>query len=251
MGNDRRRPDDAPATYWLGGRQAVRAALSSHRVISLALLADGHGLGPLAAIAARDGLAVETLTRDELVRRAGPESQGCAALVRRLRPAPLDRILHGPDRRESLVVALDHIQDPQNLGAIARTAECAGASGLVLPSRRAARVTPAAERAAAGAFDFLPFAEVPNLPQALVRCKDEGYWVFGLSADGQAVPAREVLGPRSVVVVGAEGQGLSALVRQRCDQVLRLPLLGRTESLNASVAAGIVLYGWSERYQAH
>ena len=137
---------------------------------------------------------------------------------------------------------LDEIQDPQNLGAIARTAECAGATGLVIPERRSAEVTPAACKASAGAVEHLPIAQVRNVADSLADAKAAGCWVYGAAADGV-----DHLGPDyrggCVLVLGAEGRGLRPRVRSACDEVVALPLRGQIDSLNVSAAAAVLIYG--------
>jgi 23S rRNA (guanosine2251-2'-O)-methyltransferase len=140
-----------------------------------------------------------------------------------------------------LIVALDEVQDPQNLGAIARSAECAGASGLVIPRHRSAEVTPAVGKASAGAVEHLPIARVRNLADFLMQAQKTGFWAYGADADG--VPHTEPdYGDRVVLVLGAEGKGLRPRVREACDQLVAIPLRGRMESLNVSAAAAVLLY---------
>jgi len=144
---------------------------------------------------------------------------------------------------DALVVALDHIEDPHNVGAILRNAECAGAVGAVLPDRRSAAVTSAARRAAAGAASHLPVARVPNLVRALEEMKRDGCWVIGASAAPLALEYTSIdLTGRCVIVIGAEGKGLSRLASERCDMLARIPMRGKIASLNASSAAAILLF---------
>jgi 23S rRNA (guanosine2251-2'-O)-methyltransferase len=142
-----------------------------------------------------------------------------------------------------LLLLLDHIQDPQNLGSLLRTAEVVGAHGAVIPARRASGVTPAVVRASAGASEHLRVALVPNLVQAMERLKAEGIWLAGLEALAEARPhtQADLKGPMGLVV-GSEGAGLTRLVRERCDFLIRLPVLGRVDSLNAGVAGAVALY---------
>jgi 23S rRNA (guanosine2251-2'-O)-methyltransferase len=232
--------------YWLSGRRAVLAALRAGRATRLVVAEGAQGtLGPILAAAAEAGVAAEALPRAEVDRLAGTEAQGCAAWVRRLPPADLDDTLQAlQGRSPCLLVACDHIQDPHNLGAIARTAEAAGAAALVLPERRAAGVTAAAERVSAGALQALTHVVVHNVAWALGRCRRAGFWVYGLAPDGAADYAEVEFAPRAVIVVGAEGRGLGTAVRRACDLTVRLPMRGTVESLNASVAAGVLLYAW-------
>ena len=236
------------ATYWLGGRRTAAAALRSGRALRLAVAAGTHGMEALEAGAATRGVPLARLPGEELVALAGEEAQGCAALVPRLSGVLLEDLLADDGRRSPdgarLLLACDRLQDPRNLGAIARTLEAAGGRGLILPRHRAAGVTPAAERAAAGAFESLPWAEVHNLPQALGMCRRAGFWIYGAAPEGDPVRQGVDWANRSVLVVGAEGRGLAPLVRRGCDRLVALPMRGAVESLNASVAAGILLYDW-------
>jgi 23S rRNA (guanosine2251-2'-O)-methyltransferase len=144
---------------------------------------------------------------------------------------------------EALVLAIDHLEDPQNLGAIFRNAEGAGATAVVMPERRNAGVTAVTRRASAGATSHLRIARVPNLVAAIVALKGDGCWVTGLSPSSAATPYNEAdYTGKSVLVVGAEGRGLSRLVSERCDALVRIPLRGRVGSLNAASAAAIVLF---------
>jgi 23S rRNA (guanosine2251-2'-O)-methyltransferase len=173
---------------------------------------------------------------------AGGHHQGVAVRTRPFGYVTLADLL---GRRSPLLVALDGVTDPQNLGSIIRSAEVLGAGGLVLPRDRSASVTPAAVRASAGASAHLPVAQVVNLARALEDLKRDGYWVVGLDVSGsmqfQELPPLE----RAVLVVGSEGQGARALTLRGCDFVVRLATSGRVESLNAAVAAGIGLYALS------
>jgi len=154
-----------------------------------------------------------------------------------------DVLQRRPAGSSALIVVLDHITDPRNAGAIIRTAECAGASGLILPERRAAGVNPTVRKTAAGAVGHLPIARVVNLADALRKLKKAGVWIAGADAGPGSVPLLEADFRSDVaIVIGAEGKGLSDGVRRECDFTVRIPLMGRVASLNASVAAGVILY---------
>jgi 23S rRNA (guanosine2251-2'-O)-methyltransferase len=172
---------------------------------------------------------------------AGARCQGVAAEIA-YAYADLDDILARP----GLVVFLDSIADPHNLGAVLRTAEAAGASAAVIPERRAAQVNATVMRVSAGAAVFLPVARVTNLGRSLQRAKEAGFWILGLDAEGTAVVPRAGDDPRTGdrigLVIGAEGEGMHRLVAEHCDELARLPMRGRVESLNASVAAGLAIY---------
>lgn len=176
----------------------------------------------------------------ELTRLAGsPDHQGVVAEVDPYPYADAAPMLSKPD---ALIVVLDRIQDPQNLGAMARSAEAAGATGLVIPSRRSASVTAAAAKASAGAVEHLPIARVPNLAEFLGLAKDEGAWVYGAEANAASPYTQADLTGKVVLVMGSEGKGLRRLVGDRCDLVVSIPVRGRVASLNVAAAAAVVLF---------
>lgn len=191
------------------------------------------------------GAPVAVVGADEVQRRSGSaDHQGVCADGGGYPYVGAAELLGAP---EPLLVALDELQDPQNLGAICRTAECAGATGVVLPERRAAEVTPAVAKASAGAVEHLRIARVRNLADFLTAAKERGCWCYGAAAEG-AVPYDEPdYRGGVVVVVGAEGKGLRPRVAASCDALVALPLRGRVASLNASAAAAVLLYGILQR----
>ena len=176
----------------------------------------------------------------ELNRIAGsPEHQGIVAEVD---PYPYADARGLLDRPEALVVALDEVQDPHNLGAVARSAEAAGADGLVITARRSVSVTPAVVKASAGATEHLPIARVANLAEWLAAAKDAGAWVYGAEAKAEAPYAQTDLTGKVVLVLGSEGKGLRRLVAERCDALISIPVQGRVASLNVSAAAAALLF---------
>jgi 23S rRNA (guanosine2251-2'-O)-methyltransferase len=174
----------------------------------------------------------------------GVPHQGVAALgAARAAVALEDLLRRARERQEApFLLALDGVEDPHNLGAVIRTAEAAGAHGVIIPRRRAAGLTPAVARASAGALAYLPVAVVGNLTAALEDLKAEGLWVVGADAGGPERYDQAHLSPPIVLVLGSEGRGLHRLVRERCDRVVRIPLWGRVDSLNVSVAAALLLF---------
>ena len=176
----------------------------------------------------------------ELESRCGsPAHQGVCAQADEYPYADESELLAAPD---PLIVALDQVTDPQNLGAICRTAEAAGATGVVVPRHRAAEVTPAVSRASAGAVEHLPVAVVTNLARYLAEVKREDLWVFAAAGDAPQSMWETDLSGGLAFVFGAEGKGLRPLVRRTCDAAVAIPLAGRVESLNVSVAAALLLY---------
>jgi 23S rRNA (guanosine2251-2'-O)-methyltransferase len=220
------------------GRNAVREALRGPRAVARVWATEGAAREPW--LTAADVPVTLVRHAEELEQRCGsPEHQGICADVAPYRYADADALLAAPD---ALIVALDEIQDPQNLGAIVRSAECAGATGVVLPERRSAEVTAAVCKASAGAVEHLPVARVRNLADFLGEASTAGAWCYG--ADGSAQIAHtgpDYTGP-VVLVLGSEGRGLRPRVASACDELVAVPLLGRIDSLNVSAAAAVLLY---------
>jgi 23S rRNA (guanosine2251-2'-O)-methyltransferase len=220
------------------GRNAVREALRGRREVQRVWAARTAGREPWLR-----GVDVEAAEHAELESLSGSaDHQGVCAEVSEFRYADAAGLLDAPD---ALVVALDQVQDPRNLGAICRVAECAGAAGVVIGERRAAQVTPAVCRASAGAVEHLPVARVRNLADYLGQASQrEGTWIYGAAAAPGAVPYDQPdYSGRVVLVLGSEGSGLRPRVAAACDQLVALPLRGRVESLNVSAAAAALLYG--------
>jgi 23S rRNA (guanosine2251-2'-O)-methyltransferase len=177
---------------------------------------------------------------EELERLSGSaDHQGVVADVDAYPYADASSLLEADD---ALVVALDQVQDPHNLGAICRTAEVAGASGVVIPERRSASVTPAVCKASAGAVEHLPVARVRNLADWLAVAKESGAWIYGADADSAKAYTDVDWSGRAVLVLGSEGKGLRPRVAQACDELVSIPVRGRVGSLNASVAAAVILF---------
>ncbi len=233
---------------WIYGRQAVREVLRAERrtVWLLQLAETARAQGPLEEIltlARKKNIRVEKVPAAALDKLGG-NHQGVAVHAGEYPLAPLEEILAraesaGPD---ALLLILDQIQDPQNLASLLRTAEAAGVQGVILPLRRAAGVTPAVVNASAGAVEHLAIAQT-NLAQAIEEIKRRGIWVAGLEADsaGESLLEADLGGPFALVI-GSEGEGMRPLVRKSCDRLLRLPMRGRIESLNAAAAGSIALY---------
>jgi 23S rRNA (guanosine2251-2'-O)-methyltransferase len=240
-----RRPrgrDEAAAGELLYGRNPVREALrAGRRRVHRAWATAGTAREPWL----RD-VPVEVVDAAEVARRAGTDAhQGICAAVEPYRYADAAELLAEPS---PLLVALDEVQDPQNVGAICRTAECVGATGVVLPERRSATVTAAVAKASAGAVEHLPVARVRNLADFLGEARGAGCWSYGAAASPTAVPYTQPDWRGGVVLVlGSEGRGLRPRVAGACDQLVALPLRGRVGSLNVSAAAAALLYGILQR----
>jgi 23S rRNA (guanosine2251-2'-O)-methyltransferase len=213
------------------GRNAVREAIAGPRQVRRLWATAG---------AAREFAGARRASADEIARRCGSDAhQGVCADVEEYRYADATELLAAPD---PVLVALDEVTDPQNLGAVCRTAECAGATGVILPERRSAEVTPAVCKASAGAVEHLAIARVRNLADFLADAEAAGCWTYGAAA-GARTQYRSVDWRGGVVLVlGAEGRGLRPRVAAACDDLVALPLRGRIESLNVSATAAVLMY---------
>ena len=229
----------------LVGRNPIREALRAGRDIEKLLVARGELIGSareIVAMAKDAKIIVQEVDRVRLDQMA-PNHQGLIAVASAYSYKTVDDMLAlAKERGEApLLVILDGVTDPHNLGAIIRSAECAGAHGVIIPERRAVGLTPAAVKASAGAVEYLPVAKEVNLTRTIERLKKEGVWVYGTAMNGEDYRKVNFSGG-AAIVIGSEGEGISRLVAESCDKVVSLPMKGHIDSLNASVAAGILLY---------
>jgi 23S rRNA (guanosine2251-2'-O)-methyltransferase len=217
------------------GRNPVREALRGRRRVAQVWATANAAREPWLHSA-----AVRPARGDEIAERCGSDAhQGVCAEVSEYPYADAAALLREPD---PVLVALDEITDPQNLGAICRTAEVAGATGVVLPERRSAEVTPAVCKASAGAVEHLPVAQVRNLSDFLGDAKAAGAWIYGAAAEARTPYRAPDYRGAVVLVLGAEGKGLRPRVRDACDDLVALPVRGRLDSLNVSAAAAVLMY---------
>jgi 23S rRNA (guanosine2251-2'-O)-methyltransferase len=236
----------------LSGIHPVTEALRAKRPLERILVAQGAG-GPriqaLIDLAREAGVPVRFEPRASLDRLAGTAShQGVMALGAAKKYADLESVAASPSTAAGdLLVVLDGVEDPHNLGAIIRTAHAAGATGVVIPERRAASLTDVVAKAAAGALEHLPVVRVTNINRTLEELKEQGYWIYGLDERGAEDYDRVEYTEPTALVLGAEGKGLHEQVGRHCDVLVRIPMAGKISSLNVSVAAGIVLFEWKRR----
>ena len=247
---ERPAPMTAPAeepmeSNLLVGRNPIREALRAGHDIEKLLVARGELIGSareIVAMAREAKIIVQEVDRVRLDQMA-PNHQGLIAVASAYAYKTVDDMLALAKERgeEPLLVILDGVTDPHNLGAIIRSAECAGAHGVIIPERRAVGLTPAAVKASAGAVEYLPVAREVNLNRVIERLKKEGVWIYGTAMNGEDYRRVNFSGP-AALVIGSEGEGMSRLVEENCDKIVSLPMKGHIDSLNASVAAGILLY---------
>lgn len=237
------------SSAWIEGRRAVAEALDAGMPLKLALIADSDG--SLADLARRLGEADVPIERVPRARLDSISShgahQGIVVQARPFRYAELEDIIERAGDGDALVVLLDHVTDQGNLGAIVRSAEVVGAAGVVIAKARAAGVGVGAYKTSAGAVLHLPIAQVSNLPTAIETLKEHGFWVGGATEHAHDDVWSAPMGGRLCLVMGSEGDGISRLVRDRCDFECRLPQRGRVESLNVAQAATVMCYEWLRR----
>ncbi len=248
MDNERKDRLEAEADGLIEGRNAVIEALRAGGTIDKIYLAKGDTdktLGHIASTARAAGVVVVEADRRKLDAMSRTHAhQGVIALAAVREYATVESILQSAaDRGEPpLLVVCDEISDPHNLGAIIRTAECAGAHGVIIPKRRSAGLTAVVGKTSAGAVAYLPVARVPNIAALLKDLKKQGVWVFGTAAEGTTSLYQADLKGPAAIVIGSEGDGMTRLVRENCDFLVSIPMKGRISSLNASAAAAILLY---------
>ena len=230
----------------LSGVHPIAEALKAGRPLERLLVAKGAGgprLQEIIDLARRASVQVRFEPRAALDRLAGsPAHQGVVALGAAKQYAGLDSAASS-----ELVVVLDGVEDPHNLGAIIRTAHAAGAGSIIVPERRAAGVTDVVAKAAAGALEHLPIARVTNINRALEDLKKRGFWIYGLDERGKETYDQVKFATPTALVFGGEGSGLHEQTRRHCDALVRIPMAGKISSLNVSVAAGVVLFEWKRR----
>jgi 23S rRNA (guanosine2251-2'-O)-methyltransferase len=233
---------------YVAGRKPVIEALRSGQPIDVILLQRGirgHVLEDILQLAALKKVRVKEVDKQQLDALAvDAATQGVVAVIPARPPCDLPQILDSIRRcnETGFLLILDQIEDPHNLGALVRTAECAGVHGVLIPRYHAAAVTPAVTKASAGATQHIPIAEVTNIVNTIKELKQEGFWIVGLGTEGDRSYREQDFSVPVALVVGNEGRGIRRLVKEHCDFLVRIPLYGTVESLNASVAGALVMY---------
>lgn len=239
---------EADADGIIEGRNAVIEALRAGTAIDKIYLAKGETdktLGHIASKARAAGIVVVDADRHKLDNMSRTHAhQGVIALAAMREYVTVESILAGAAKKgeQPLLVICDEISDPHNLGAILRTAECAGAHGVIIPKRRSAGLTAIVAKTSAGAVSYMPVARVANIVSLIKDLKKQGIWVYGTAAEGTTTLYNADLKGPAAIVIGSEGDGMSRLVRENCDFLVSIPMKGKISSLNASAAAAILLY---------
>lgn len=238
-------------SYYIYGRNAVTEALNSGSEIEKIYVLYGlSGTNPLFKLAKAN--KVQVLTYDKMkfknledsVLPRGVKSQGVIALRTMAKTVDLHELIENAFYRSAnpVLLLLDGITDPQNLGAIARSAECAGVTGIILPLRNSAPITPTAVKASAGALEHLDICKVTNIVNAMETLKERGFWLYGADMNSTRIYSEPIYSRPVVIVIGSEGSGMKESVRKKCDEIISIPMTGKINSLNASVSAGIILF---------
>ena len=231
----------------IAGRNAVSEALRSQRSINKILLQEGaHGgsLGEIIALAKQKGVPVEIVKAEKLDKLAkGLRHQGVAALAAPIAFRTLEDVFAraAEKNEEPFILLLDELQDPQNVGALIRSADAAGVHGVLMPRRRSCPLNAVVAKISAGAVEYVPVVQIGNIAQTIEELKQRGCWVVGADMYGVDFYAANMSGP-IVLVIGAEGRGLGRLVKQKCDDVVSIPMNGGVNSLNASAAGAVLMY---------
>ena len=236
------------------GRNPVTEALKSGRDIDKLMISTEDGsMKKILALAKERRIPIMKVEKSALDRLApGQAHQGVCAYVSAYAYAELEDIFRIAEERgeDPFIIVLDNLEDPHNLGAIMRTAECAGAHGIIIPKRRACGLTEVVAKASAGAIEYMPCVKVTNIAQTIEELKERGIWVAACDMGGQEYYKADLKG-KLAVVIGSEGFGISRLVREKCDFVVSMPMVGRITSLNASNAAAVIIYEVRKQRDGH
>lgn len=238
--------DESESGGLIAGRNPVIEALKAGKSLNTVYVSSegGGSLGLICKMANEKGIVVKQVSDSKLSAMSGGAShQGVIASGSCAEYVTVEDILAISEKKgtKPFIIICDEIEDPHNLGAIIRTAEAAGADGIIIPKRRSAALTETVFKTSAGAASWLPVARVPNIPAAIDILKENGVWIYGTDAEGEDYTRSDMTGSVGLVI-GSEGFGMGRLVREKCDFLLKLPMYGKITSLNASVAAGIFMY---------
>ncbi|ANS76019.1 RNA methyltransferase [Paenibacillus yonginensis] len=234
---------------WIGGKHSLLEALRAGRTINKIWIAEGaqkHLTAPIIAEARKLGIITQTVDKRKLDQMVPDlQHQGVVAQVAPYAYAEVEDLLEAANDsgRPPFLLILDEIEDPHNLGSILRTAECTGVHGVILPKRRSASITATVSKTSAGAVEYVPVARVTNLAQTIDQLKEAGIWVVGTDVEAQeGIYDTNIFTGPVAVVIGNENKGMGRLIKEKCDVLVKLPMAGKLNSLNASVAAGVVMY---------
>lgn len=234
--------------YIIEGRNPVLEAIQSGRAINKLMIANGQKEGSIKkiiAMAKEKGIVISYVDKHKIQSMSSSDNhQGVMAFVAAYDYVELDDLLNDIENKKEVpfIIVLDEINDPHNLGSIMRTADAVGAHGIVIPKRRAVGLTPVVAKTSAGAIEYVPVCRVTNLSRAIETLKERNIWVAGADMSGQQNHFQANFTGGIALVMGNEGQGISRLVKEKCDFLVHIPMVGKVSSLNASVAASVIMY---------
>jgi 23S rRNA (guanosine2251-2'-O)-methyltransferase len=240
--------DQKSSEEFIGGKHPILEAMRAGRTINKIWIADNaqkHYSGPIIAEAKELGILVQTADRRKIDQMLeGVQTQGVIAQVAAYDYVEVDDILRIAQEKGQvpLILILDEIEDPHNLGSILRTADCTGVHGVIIPKRRSVGLTAAVAKTSAGAIEYVPVAKVTNITQTIESLKQKGIWIAGADGDAKITVYQNDLTIPLAIVIGNEGKGIGRLIKEKCDFLFKLPMFGQINSLNASVAASVLLY---------
>jgi 23S rRNA (guanosine2251-2'-O)-methyltransferase len=240
--------DQKSAEEYIAGKHPILEAMRAGRTINKIWIADNaqkHYSGPIIAEAKELGILVQTADRRKIDQMLeGVQTQGVIAQVAAYDYVEVDDILRLAKEKgqEPLILILDEIEDPHNLGSILRSADCTGVHGVIIPKRRSVGLTAAVAKTSAGAIEYVPVAKVTNIAQTIEALKKKGVWIAGADGDAKITVYQNDLTIPLAIVIGNEGVGIGRLIKEKCDFLFKLPMFGQINSLNASVAASVLLY---------
>ncbi|PTL38482.1 23S rRNA (guanosine(2251)-2'-O)-methyltransferase RlmB [Alkalicoccus saliphilus] len=243
----KRRYPVAESEDYVAGKNPVIEALKGERTVHKVLIAEGTTKGQVQQVMklCRDKkVQVQNVPKKKLDQIAGAHHQGVLAYIAAFEYAEVDELFDRAEARGELpfILILDELEDPHNLGSILRTADASGAHGVIIPKRRSVSLTATVAKASAGAIEYVPVARVTNIAKTMDELKDRGLWFVGTDAKGSQDYREVDFDMPTGIVIGSEGKGMSRLVREKCDFLVQIPLLGKVTSLNASVAASLLMY---------
>lgn len=238
--------------FYIYGRNTIVEAIKSGKNIEKIYIAFGSNpdfISKIYSLAKKFKIPCSTIDKKkfaELEKRefvSGTKTQGVIALISSVQILSIKELFEISHKQKNpIIIALDEINDPHNLGAIARTAECANVTGIILTERNSAPLSPVAFKTSAGALDYLPIAKTSSLMQAITEAKKNDFWVYGTDSNAEKIYTHEDFNRPVFLIIGSEGKGIRESTKKHCDILVKIPLLGKISSLNASVAAGIVLF---------
>jgi 23S rRNA (guanosine2251-2'-O)-methyltransferase len=240
--------DHKGSEEYIGGKHPILEAMRAGRTINKIWIADNaqkHYSGPIIAEAKELGILVQTADRRKIDQMLeGVQTQGVIAQVAAYDYVEVEDILRIAKEKgqEPLILILDEIEDPHNLGSILRTADCTGVHGVIIPKRRSVGLTATVAKTSAGAIEYVPVAKVTNIAQTIESLKQKGVWIAGADGDAKITVYQNDLTIPLAIVIGNEGKGIGRLIKEKCDFLFKLPMYGQINSLNASVAASVLLY---------